>query len=209
MKTKMSSVRKEETKTVAKAESYNVITGIDDLLSAFRSTRAPRGYAAERTDLMKQARNLKSDLDSLLILNMGNSESTYSGTFHETAGVALAKKKREIFNHCQNSMHLLPGYVLRVENPPETSLVPRESWPVLKLDSDHLEVLEQFNEGLTNVSQLAFRLAEFGIDIYAIRVAHRGDYVHGTVLNRNGKFAYVLTAVQADNETLEFTTVIL
>lgn len=61
---------------------------IYQLLDAVRSTRAPRGKASERNELLAECKRHKADMDFFIILMQGSRDSTYNGVYPETIGVA-------------------------------------------------------------------------------------------------------------------------
>lgn len=64
---------------------------INDLIQKLQATRAPRGRAVDKAQLLEKCRRLKADIDHLCILQMGNKDSTYSGQYPKGVGHAYEK----------------------------------------------------------------------------------------------------------------------
>lgn len=168
---------------------------IDDLVAALRSNRAPRGRAAERNELMTQARALKADMDHMLILNMNNSTSTYDGLYPQTIGVAVDEKRREIFQLGQKCVDLLPGYIWRLENPPAAVEPQSQRLRPLDVDAPVLEITDRlarmftaYIRGNQSVTDLVYSLKAQGITVRSIGPAHRGSHR----LNQRGTMSFVI-----------------
>lgn len=173
------------------------ITSVNDLADALKSNRAPRGKAALRNQLMSEARALQSDMDSLIILSSGNKDSTYDGMYPETVGVALAKKRCEVYALGLKCVDLLPGYVWELPNP-EAAGVPlkmieplpslKESTPVLKITRSLAALFAPYIKGRQTLTDLVLTLKQQGITVRSMGQTHRGC----TIINPVGKISLLI-----------------
>lgn len=197
-------------------ERVFAIESVSDLCRELKSNRAPRGKAKLRNERWDEAKQLQSVVSHLIILSLGNPDSTYNGDYPDTVGKALQdaeRKSYELIDDCieegllpfpyKNAMKDPDAVVAKpntggyIAPPRKSSVAPithKKGDPVpekLKLNSETRADLKAFCDGQISMHELTENLQEeHDCDIVRVRIATLEDKKTGIKIKPDGVIAF-------------------